>query len=786
MLRKKLKGRSLSAISFKNNLIVGISIGLTVAAIFIFFEVREFNKDAEKAREEGLKSKKQLVKAEVEKVIDYIHFTRLFMEKRMRKNLKERTYEAWSIINNIYQKNAGKHSKQEVLKRIKQALRPIRFNNGRGYYFIVGLDGVEKLYPIQPEFEGKNLLGLQDDRGNYVIEDEIKIAKGQGEGFVKGYWRKPDADSTRMFEKTSFIKVFEPLDIYVGCGDYIDEVRKDIQEDIKLRIKRTRFGEDGYIFVNTYNGVAVVIDSDQYNEGDTIWEMTDPNGVKVIQEEWRAVNKPGGGYIRYHWVKPGSSEIAPKISFIKGVDEWQWMIGAGVYIDQIEKNIARERQLLYKRMLRKGGLGLLLIIIVLLVIFYMAGKNAKIIQTNLDTFIAKLRLAVKNGKQLEPADYTVVDIQNILPPINEILHNKKRAEEKVKASEQRFRTIFENVPIMLLVFDKALKIKFYNKEFIQTFNVVDAQILTNLSLMRLMPNTQKNKEFIKNLRRCDGVFREIDVRSAEGDNRHNWACFDTPGGETILAGFDITELYMQQKRLEASNETKDKVMSVISHDLHGPFNTIIGFSKILLDNKKKLTVEKQHRYIQHIHNSAKSMHTMLTNLLSWARAQSGQIKLYITVNDLYLLVQEVIKALSPLAAQKHIQLVNNVEVGCMLPSDASLLRIVVQNLVANGIKFTEEGGEVVINTRKTKSQSIQLIVADSGVGMSESMVSKFNSGFKIDSLRGTNNESGTGLGLLICKEFVSHLNGKIEVKSQPNVGSSFIITLPFPTEEERW
>ena len=152
MLRKKLKGRSLSAISFKNNLIVGISIGLTVAAIFIFFEVREFNKDAEKAREEGLKSKKQLVKAEVEKVIDYIHFTRLFMEKRMRKNLKERTYEAWSIINNIYQKNAGKHSKQEVLKRIKQALRPIRFNNGRGYYFIVGLDGVEKLYPIQPEF----------------------------------------------------------------------------------------------------------------------------------------------------------------------------------------------------------------------------------------------------------------------------------------------------------------------------------------------------------------------------------------------------------------------------------------------------------------------------------------------------------------------------------------------------------------------------------------------------------------------------------------------------------
>jgi len=778
MIRKKTKSKSLTAISFRNNLIVSISIGFTVAAIFIFFEVREFNKDAEKAREEGLESKKELVKAEVEKVIDYIHFTRLFMEKRMRNNLKERTYEAWSIINNIYNKNHETHTKREILHLIKQALRPVRFNNGRGYYFLVNLNGVEELYPVRPEFEGENLIDLQDARGNYVIKDEIKIAKEQGEGFVKGYWRKPYADSTKMFAKTSFIKVFKPLGIYVGCGDYLIDVRKDIQDDIKMRIKRTRFGEYGYVFVNTYTGVAVVIDSKKYSEGDTIWELTDPYGVKVIQEEWKAVNKPGGGFIRYHWLKPGTDKIAPKISFIKGVDEWQWMIGAGVYIDVIEENIARERELLYKRMIRKGGLGLLLILIVLVLIFYMAQRNARIIHSNLETFISKLRIAVKSGKKMNADDYSLVDLQNILPPINEIIEHKKEAEAQLKESEIRFRTIFENLPVMLLVFDNDLNIKFCNKEFNREFNIKSHKKIEKRALLRYLPNNKTNKDFISALPKCDGNFREINIKTSQGDKWHNWACFNTPGGETILAGFDITPIYQNQKHLAESNATKDKILSVVSHDLHGPFNTIIGFSNILLSNEEKLNADKRRRYLQHIHNSSKSMHTMLTNLLSWARAQSGKIKLYFTVVELYLLTSEIVKILSPLAAQKNIKLINEIEAGLTLHSDTSLLRIIIQNLVANGIKFTEPGGKVEVSARWSDDNTIKLIVIDSGIGMPSAMVEKINSGQRVESSPGTNKESGTGLGLLICQEFITYLDGTLKVKSHPNEGSSFVVSLP--------
>jgi signal transduction histidine kinase len=780
-MSKKLQARSLSVIFFNNTVVVSIFLGLMVAAIFIFFEVREFNKDAEINRELGLQVKKNQVKSEVEKVIDYIHFTRLFMEKRMEDNLKKRTYEAWSVINNIYNKNKYRLSDKQIIALIKDALRPIRFNNGRGYYFIVSLKGNELLYPVHPEYEGKNLLQLKDAKNNYVIRDEINIVKGQGEGFVQGYWVKPDSDKKNAFAKTSFVKIFKPLDLYVGCGDYLIDTKKDIQEDVKQRIKHTRFGKNGYVFVNTFDGVAVVIDSDKYKEGDTIWEVQDPYGVKVIQEEWKAVNKPGGGFINYHWVKPGTNQISPKISFIKGVNEWQWMIGAGVYIDEIEEKIVKDRDLLYARMLRKGGLGILLIVLVLIAIFYLNRKNSILITRNFEIFIAKLRMAVKSGKLLVTEDYSLTDLQGILAPINEMISEKSIAEQKRHENELRFRTIFQNVPLMLIVFDKNGRIIFRNSELNKAFNLHAGQVITKNGLLRYVLNNKSNKQFVNNLNNPDGQFREIDVRTFAGEKCHNWAAFTTEMGETILSGFDITELHLQKEKLRASNTTKDKVLSVMSHDLHGPFNTIIGFSKILLSkDSKKLSKEKQERYLKHIFNSSKGMHTMLTNLLNWARAQSGEIKLYMVYTDISIIVNEVFKTLLPLAEEKNIDLTSYLEDEMLIYTDASLMRIILQNLVANGIKFTNSGGKVTVVAKKLMNNKAQIQVTDTGIGMNEEMVKSFNRGKSIESKKGTNNESGTGLGLLICKDFVHNLNGTILVNSSENTGSTFSITIPIP------
>lgn len=780
----KRKNRSLSKIFFNNTVGVSLLLGSLVAVVFIGLEAREFSKDAELAREKGLAEKKLLVKTEVEKVIDYIHFTRLFTESKMRNELKLRTYEAWNIINHIYTQNKDTHSNSQIISMIKQALRSVRFNNGRGYYFMVSLDGTELLYPVNPDLEGQNLLKMKDARGNFVIRDEINLVVAQGETYVKGYWKKPDADTSLTYAKTSFIKIFEPLKLYVGAGDYLSEVKKDVQQDVRQRILRSRFGQYGYVFVNTYDGTAVVIDSDKYKSGDNVWEITDPYGVKVIQEEWKAVNKPGGGYLYYHWVKPNSDEVAQKISFVKGVDEWQWMVGAGVYIDEIEKNISEQREVLYRRMMRKGVIGLVILVSVLFGVYYLAKINSIVIRKNFQTFIEKLTIAVKNGNLMQTDDYSIVDLKTAVDPVNEIIVNKTVAEKSLRENEIRFRTIFQNVPIMVWVFDKNMVNKYRNPEFDNFFGITKGQNLRLYSLLRFVKNTKSNKAAIDILKKASGVFVEVYLTTFLGERVQNWACFSVEHEEFILAAIDITPQHLQKSKLEASNQTKDKVLSVISHDLHGPFNSIIGFSKLLLDSKLKMPYDKQVRYLNHIYTSSKSMHTMLTNLLSWARTQSGNMKLYMSHADTYILVQEVIRTLMPLAEQKNIAINNHVEHGLMLYTDPSLLRIVIQNLVANGIKFTNDGGYIDISARVVNDGKIQIEVADSGTGMSLSVVKRINSGLKVESFRGTNNESGTGLGLLICIDFVNYLGGDFKVVSQEGHGSTFIIVLQAPQLDE--
>ena len=240
---------------------------------------------------------------------------------------------------------------------VKEALRPIRFNDGRGYIFMVTLQGVEKLYPVSPEFEDTNLLGLKDAKNNFVIRDEIQLLKKQPEGFVFDYWRKPGASSKMIYPKMTFIKRLEPLGWYIGTGEYLDDFEKDQQEELLTRISQVRFGPEGYVFVNTYDGKPLIMDGRRVMEPQNLWDLTDPNGVKVIQEERHACQKPEGGFIHYAWNKLSRTEPSPKVSFIKGYPKWQWMVGAGVYLDQVE-TVIEARRLALKRAVRTRFLGI--------------------------------------------------------------------------------------------------------------------------------------------------------------------------------------------------------------------------------------------------------------------------------------------------------------------------------------------------------------------------------------------------------------------------------------------
>ncbi len=750
---------------------------LVMGSIYTFLEFREFKEESQYARQTFLESQKNLVRNETEKVVDYINFTQELLEEKMKHDLQEKCNQAWLIIKNIYEENKGKYSQDQIKKLVKDALRPIRFNNGRGYYFIVSMDGTEELYPVAPQFEGKNLIDLKDDNGDLVIKDEIEVIKKSKEGFVVDHWVKPGTAKSMIYPKTSYIKIFEPLNWYVGYGDYLDDVEKDIQKVVKEKIKGISFGNDNYIFVNTYDGQAVVINSKKYKEGDNILELTDLKGVKIIQKEIEIAKSSKGGFLEYYWVKPNTNKEAPKISFIKGVDAWGWLVGAGVYIDEIDDQISQEKKNLYSRVANQLILSFGILMAILVFVVIAARLLSLRIRKNFDIFTRKLSESVTTGSTLQEKDYTLKDLQLIINSINSIIQTKNDTEQSRKESEVRFRTIFENVPVMIAVLDKHFIFKLRNNEVDKVFDFTNMNQINKRNIRNLLTKSTINKNFINLFKTTDGQFKELELNTTQGVKNHFWSHFSTETGEIILVGYDITDMKKVQFQLREMNATKDKFFSIIGHDLKSPFNVIIGFSELLLENIDIYDKEKVKKQLLTIHDASKLSYELLENLLEWSRTQTG--KIVFEPKTLYLkkIALDNIKLLELQALNKNIQIASNISDQCYANIDENMMNSVFRNLISNAIKYTYPGGKIILSSR-VYSNSIEISFTDTGTGMNEETKNKL---FKINeatSAVGTNNEKGTGLGLIICKEFIEKHGGRIWVDSIEGKGSTFHFQLP--------
>jgi len=228
--------------------------------------------------------------------------------------------------------------------------------------------------------------------------------------------------------------------------------------------------------------------------------------------------------------------------------------------------------------------------------------------------------------------------------------------------------------------------------------------------------------------------------------------------------------------LEELNATKDKFFSVIAHDLKSPFTSILGLSELMLKDNTHYDTAQSKQMIRHIHNSAGNTLTLVENLLSWAQSQTGQMKFDPEPVGLKESVDEVVGVLGPSAKVKTISLDNTQIPDITIHADINMLKSILYNLISNAIKFTHANGKVEI-LAKTREDQVQVVVSDNGVGMDRQTKSKL---FHTDSgtTKGTNSEEGSGLGLLICKDFVEKHGGNIWVESELGNGSHFYFTIP--------
>lgn len=247
--------------------------------------------------------------------------------------------------------------------------------------------------------------------------------------------------------------------------------------------------------------------------------------------------------------------------------------------------------------------------------------------------------------------------------------------------------------------------------------------------------------------------------------------------KTLLQEQTLSKLNAVNEDLLKANQDKDKFLKILAHDLKNPMFAISGFSDLLIKNFRKYdenTIEKQ---LGIINTTTKKTYDLLEELLLWTRSQSGKIPFAPRTVQIKNVCDDVLSLLNESAAVKQIEIISEINADLELHADVDMLRTILRNLISNAIKFTHEKGQITLRAEQTGADII-ITVSDNGIGMSQNTISKLWQIADLYTTPGTKGEKGTGLGLMLCKEFVEKHNGKIWVESEVGKGSDFKFTMP--------
>ncbi len=239
----------------------------------------------------------------------------------------------------------------------------------------------------------------------------------------------------------------------------------------------------------------------------------------------------------------------------------------------------------------------------------------------------------------------------------------------------------------------------------------------------------------------------------------------------------IETISESEKELQKLNKSKDRIFSVVAHDLRNPVAAVTGFSELLYDNFDQFSVETQKEYLLQVLQGTQRLQNLLENLLIWARSQMKAVKYEPAILQVKPVIDECVKELKANLDHKKIDCLVKIDRKCLVFADKAMIHTVFRNLIMNAIKFSFPGGKIRITT-DNGSDICRISVSDDGIGIQPEIQDKLFDSNEVVSTPGTTGESGSGLGLVICKEFLERNDGSIQVESEPGNGSAFIISLP--------
>ena len=322
--------------------IVLISI---IIAIDSIYSLKSFSSETiEKYKEEAYAKKEEELKNYVSlamKTVEAYH-QRTSVEKvkiEVEEELKKQTMFLFSILEAEYEKNKNILSKDALQERLKDIVNATRYSK-TGYFWINDLDAVVLIHPINPKLNNKDMHEYKDPNGKQIFKEFADIAKKDKEGFIDYVWPKPGFDQPQL--KVSFVKLFAPYNWVIGTGEYVENATAKIQAEALKTISEMRYANNDYFWINDSHPKMINHPTNSKLNGTDLSNYADPYGTKLFVEMSRVTNeKKEGGLVKYYWDKPNKkNDPKEKFSYVQKFEPWDWIIGTGAYVDDIEAEVA--------------------------------------------------------------------------------------------------------------------------------------------------------------------------------------------------------------------------------------------------------------------------------------------------------------------------------------------------------------------------------------------------------------------------------------------------------------
>tara|TARA_R110001592_G_scaffold63585_11_gene194931 strand:+ start:19664 stop:22729 length:3066 start_codon:yes stop_codon:yes gene_type:complete len=748
--------------------------------IWIAKEYESYTEQSEAWRDAYVESRRELLRREVGKAVEYLDYKHKQLNRRLYNDLRQQVAVGITLVEDTRKEFVGE-SKAEQLTRLRATMASLRFSDNKGFFFLFDDQGRALLPPMDAAAEQR-----MTDRATVAsFSSQIRAAlSNKTYDFLE--YRFTDQNSDLTPERNfSFVYYYKPLNIYMGASIYLRDELNRLKSEVIERIAAVPIDPD--------NSILFVVDKD----GRQLVNAYDPSNVGSFMPDIVDVSARVGGdeqslFTELSWLDRDGQK-KPVISYIRRFEPWGWVLGSGVFLDELNVKLADERTALQARV-KEHILFIVVIAFVLMMFSTIAARwLARRSAAGFHIFQQFFADASKSSTAIEVTRLPFAEFQRLAEDANYMVEQRTETERALKLSERRFQLALDAAQNHLWDLDLQTGLVTVGESFFRLLgydapfkpypvgafkNIAygdDLQIIASAVDSWLGLATGNSVEF--RVKDRAGNFRWIYSRGDVVESNENDQPIRAMGIMTDVTDRKRIEQELVNARIAAEDalHAKSQFLSSVSHELRTPLNGVLGYAQLLQRDTGIPLGSQEH--LRAIESCGKHLLTLINDVLDLAKIESGNIDIVCRPNKLDDIVSNVSDIVAHRAKSKGLEFVVDLDpnLPVQVQVDEVKLRQVLVNLLDNAVKFTSSGKVVLKLHASPETKQLMFSVTDSGMGIPQE---KLRDVFEPFRQVNPQDGKGTGLGLSICRRLVEAMGGNLNVSSEFGQGSCFYFDVP--------